>query len=105
MPQCQMQMGLSQGQAGERLTNMPHLGRNGTEKLAPHGGVVEQMADFDAGAGAAIPGTRLGEDAPVTGNLGAALLVGWARLQRHLGDAADAGQRLAAKTEGADLKK
>ena len=100
MAQCQVQLRMGQGQTRERLAHVTHLGRRAAEKLAAHGRIEEEMLDLQTGPGRAVPGTRLGKLSAVTGKLGAKGVIVRPRLQRDLGNAADRGQRFAAKAQG-----
>src|SRR5262249_960560 len=68
------------------------------------GGVVEEVPDLDPCAGGAVPGADRGQVAAVAGDLAAARPAAGARLERHLRDAANRRQRLAAEAERADAE-
>src|SRR5262249_36268094 len=110
VPQRQVQavradgLAVSQGQPGEGLADVARLGGHGLEELAADRRVVEEGADLNWGAGRAVPGPYPGHLTALALDAGAAVGLRGARLERHLGDAADGGQGLAAEAERADAE-
>ena len=99
-----VQARLGEGDAGHDLADVPHLGRRRAEELAPHRRVPEEMANLDSRSGSAVPETDRLEIAAMAVDLRPERFPLGARLERHLGDAADRRQGFAAEAHGADAE-
>jgi hypothetical protein len=93
-----------QSEAGQQLADVPDLGGRGAQELAARRGIGEQIGHLDA-----RPGGRAGlgdfDDLAVAhDDASGGEIVAPPRHHRRLADGPDAGQRLAAKAEGADAQ-
>src|SRR5579875_1772582 len=96
---------MSQAKASKCLANVAHFGSGSAQELAANGSVVKQVSHFDARARSSVPRPYLRQFSAVAGNHRAAWFFMGPRLQRYLSDAADGGQRFAAKTHRLNVKK
>src|SRR5262249_47159383 len=79
------QPGVGQGEAGEGVVDVAHLGGRAPQELAADGRVEEELADLDARARGAVPRPDGGEVAAVALDGGAVGQAGRTRLEDDVG--------------------